>query len=136
MIKYFSLLIFLLVGCTNISPNKIERYLLNMKEGDCFSLFANNENWDSLYIVKPYCFDNIPKQGITIPQKIVKKINKIAYDDKYYTILFINGKDVVNYSVISVGIANFSKIDDRIYPSSQRFYLENDRFIIAKDYSY
>ncbi len=123
-------IVLFLISC-NKKVVKIDLNLSRLNTEAIFKLDTINLNdWDSLYIVKPYNTDNLDR--FNIPKPILKKINSTVTTDGTCCLLFIKNDHLANYSFVPQTVANFAskELEDiSILSSDQVYQLDEERSV-------
>ncbi|MFT4221658.1 hypothetical protein [Dysgonomonas sp.] len=117
------------ISCNN-EIKEVNLNLSGLNMGTEFRIDTINTNdWDSLFIVKPYAI--IDSNKYNIPKSVLKKIEFQTLFDGYCSLLFFKNKQLINYSFIPRNISDFSQIKEgSLFPSHQIYKLNDKRLVV------
>ena len=128
---FFLMILFFLVGCVNDKDkSRILKEELNAVEcGSVFSLSNMVEEFDSIYIVKPYDQDLPLDDNIRYDESLKYNVlTSLGCPENINILLFVAHGEVISYAKIDIRVADFSGLGDnvRLYPH-QSFSIDDHR---------
>ncbi len=100
----------------------IDNKLKELRSNELFDLVSLNEkdNWDLMYIQKPYDPRMLKEEGVIMSDECRQIVESLSSFDSHCVLVFTKDKRLVNYAVVSFAVADFSKLSKNKYPRSSK----------------
>lgn len=128
---YVFIIPILLVSCSDrCEYENIENYLSKISPETEITFDSLTRNpWNSLYILKPYSYNEIEEYNIQIPKKYQKNFKSEASFDNSCILIFVRDNKMTGFAKIPRSTADFSYLKQNQYPKGQKFYINDKRIV-------